>query len=49
MIIRRAREDDFGIVSTFLKEIAEQHRRGRPDIFKEDVQKYSYEEYCELL
>ena len=49
MIIREALPEDFETVSVFLRKIAEQHRLGRPDIFKKDAQKYSREDFCAIL
>lgn len=49
IIVRRALPGDFAVISGFLYAIAEQHRQGRPDIFKENVQKYSFEEFQNIL
>ncbi len=49
MIIRKALPEDYCTIDGFLREIAEQHREGRPDIFKKDARKYSGEDFDAIL
>ncbi len=49
MIIRKARSSDYETISLFLRDIAELHRKGRPDIFKKDARKFSEKEFLDML
>ena len=47
--IRRAEPSDTNELLRLLEQIAEHHRQGRPDIFKQNVRKYSAEELASML
>jgi ribosomal protein S18 acetylase RimI-like enzyme len=47
--IRKAKISDNANVLRLLKQIAELHHLGRPDIFKSNTKKYSKEDFAEIL
>ena len=49
MTIRRAVQGDISALSRLLREVLEVHHRGRPDIFKSGVRKYTNEELRALI
>ncbi len=48
MEIRRARHEDYDGILHLLTQIAALHHRGRPDIFKSGVKKYTADELSEI-
>lgn len=49
MIIRRALEKDMPDILKLLSQVLEVHHRGRPDLFKGGVRKYTDSELAELI
>ncbi len=49
MIIRRAQEKDMPDILKLLSQVLEVHHKGRPDLFKGGVRKYTDEELAELI
>lgn len=49
MIIRRAEEKDMNGINKLLRQVLMVHHKGRPDLFKDDVKKYTDEELLEII
>lgn len=49
MKIRKAQEKDIPRIGDLLSQVLEVHHKGRPDIFKGGVKKYTDEQLCEIL
>ena len=49
MIIRRAQEKDMPDILKLLSQVLEVHHKGRPDLFKGGVRKYTDNELAELI
>lgn len=49
MIIRRAQEKDMKGINKLLRQVLMVHHKGRPDLFKDDVKKYTDEELLEII
>lgn len=49
MIIRRAQEKDMPDILKLLSQVLEVHHKGRPDLFKGGVRKYTDSELAELI
>lgn len=49
MIIRRAQEKDMPDILKLLSQVLEVHHKGRPDLFKGGVRKYTDNELTELI
>ena len=49
MTIRRAQQKDMPAINNLLAQVLEVHHRGRPDIFKSHVKKYTDAELLDIL
>lgn len=49
MTIRRAETKDIPAINSLLCQVLEVHHQGRPDLFKENVKKYTNEQLCDIL
>lgn len=49
MTVRRATEQDIGVVNRLLRQVLDIHHEGRPDIFKKHMKKYTDEQLKELF
>lgn len=49
MLIRRASKEDMAGINNLLYQVLEVHHRGRPDLFKSKVKKYTDEQLLEII